>query len=116
MTQGEQRRDWVYVTDIVDGLTRAATIPDAVGGTFNLCTGCQATLFEVASLIVDQFSAATDARPISIQRGALPYRDGEIWQLVGDNGRARNILGWQPHVKLQEGIRRTVEAALQSLD
>ena len=106
MTGGEQRRDWIYVGDVVEGLIRASTVPEAAGGTFNLCTGRESTLYEVACLIVEQ-----SGKRIAINRGALPYREGENWRLVGDNTRARTILRWEPHVTLTEGIRRTIQAA-----
>ena len=83
MTLGEQTRDWIYVTDVVEGMIQAATVPDAIGGTFNLCTGHQTSLYEVACLIVHQVSADRETAPIAIQRGALPYREGEIWQHGG---------------------------------
>ncbi|MBN1581115.1 MAG: NAD-dependent epimerase/dehydratase family protein [Anaerolineae bacterium] len=105
MTPGEQQRDFVYVTDIVEGFIRAASVPQAVGGTFNLCSGHGAALYQVAQMIVAEMG-----HPIAIKRGALPYREGEIWELVGDTGRARSILGWTPHVSLQQGIQQTIEA------
>jgi len=110
MTGGEQGRDMIYVSDVVDGFLRAAAVPKAAGGTFNLCTGIETPLHKIARQIVD-LSEST----ISIRRGTLPYRAGEIWHLVGDNSRARQILGWQPRVSLTEGLRRTIDAALFSL-
>ena len=105
MTGGEQQRDMVFVSDIIEGFVRAATVPEAIGGTFNLCTGQSVALYEVAEAI---FGQAGD--PQHIQRGALPYREGEIWHLVGDNTRARTILGWQPQVTLQDGLEQTIQA------
>jgi nucleoside-diphosphate-sugar epimerase len=113
MTPGEQERDWVYVTDIVDGLIRVATVSDAIGGTFNLCTGHPTTLYEIARLIVERVSIERGTLPIPIRRGALRYRDGEIWRMVGDNSRAQNILGWKPRVTPRQGIQSTVQAFLQ---
>jgi len=111
MTLGEQKRDWLYVTDVVDGLIRAATVPEAIGGTYNLCSGHEVMLYEVARLIVEQVSIDFKKTPISIRRGALPYRDGEIWRLAGDNSRARTILGWTPRVTLRDGIRETIRSS-----
>jgi nucleoside-diphosphate-sugar epimerase len=108
MTGGEQQRDLVYVTDIVEGFIRAATVPQAAGQTFNLCSGHETALYEVARTIVEQMG-----NPIAVQRGALPYRDGEIWHLVGDNARARSILGWEPRVPLADGLRRTIQAVTE---
>ncbi len=104
MTSGEQRRDFVYVTDIVEGFIRAASVLPAIGGTFNLCSGQGVPLYQVAEMIL-----AAVGSTATIRRGALPYRDGEIWELVGDPTRAREILGWEPAISLPEGIRKTID-------
>jgi UDP-glucose 4-epimerase len=105
MTPGEQKRDWIFVTDVVAGFIRTGIVPEAVGGTFNLFTGKETTLYDVARAIVAQMGDR-----IAIQRGALPYREGEIWHLVGDNARAREILGWEPQISLEKGLACTIEA------
>jgi UDP-glucose 4-epimerase len=105
MTAGEQKRDWIYVTDVVQGFICAGTAPKAIGGTFNLCTGEETTLYETAQAIVSL--VGTQSR---IERGALPYRQGEIWRLVGDNARARSTLHWTPQVALHSGIQKTIDA------
>lgn len=109
MTEGKQGRDWIYVSDIVEGMIRATTVDGAVGRTFNLCTGQETPLYEVARAIFDLMAA-----PVAIQRGALPYREGEVWHLVGDNTRARTIMGWEPAISLEEGLRRTIAAICQT--
>jgi len=106
MTPGEQQRDWVYVTDIIAGLIRAANTTAAIGGTFNLCSGQGTPLYRVAEMIFELTGSKA-----SIRRGALPYRDGEIWALVGDPARAREVLGWQPTVSLAEGLQKTILAS-----
>ncbi len=100
MTPGEQQRDWVYVADIVEGFIRAATAPGAAGGTFNLCSGQGTPLYRVAEMIFEAVGSTA-----SIRRGALTYRDGEIWELVGDPARARAVLGWQATISLVEGLK-----------
>jgi len=109
MTQGEQGRDWIYVSDVVEGMIRATTVDEAAGGTFNLCTGQEVSLYEVARAVLAQMG-----EPVAIRRGALPYREGEIWHLVGDNARARTVLGWEPAVSLDDGLRHTIEASYQT--
>ncbi len=106
MTAGEQKRDWVYVDDVVEGFIRAAETPTAVGSTFNLCSGVGTTLYEVARMIVQAMG-----RPIEIRRGALPYRDGEIWEQVGDPTRAREVLGWEATTSLGKGIQKAILAS-----
>ncbi len=103
MTGGEQVRDLVYVEDVVKGMIRAAATPGVEGQVFNLCSGEGISLAELARRTV-----ALMGDPIRVKLGALPYRPGEIWRMVGDNARARQALGWQPTVPLDEGLRRTI--------
>jgi UDP-glucose 4-epimerase len=39
----------------------------------------------------------------------LPYRPREIWRLCSDSSKARELLGWQPQVGLEDGLRKTIE-------
>lgn len=111
MTGGEQVRDLVYVEDVAEGLICAATAPGIEGQIFNLCSGEGISLAELARRTV-----ALMGDPIRVNRGALPYRPGTIWRMVGDNARARRDLGWQPVVPLDEGLRRTIAWCAAHLD
>jgi nucleoside-diphosphate-sugar epimerase len=50
----------------------------------------------------------TDTRS-RIEIGALPYRPTEIWRMYADSTRARQTLGWEPRVFLDEGLKKTIE-------
>lgn len=110
MTGGEQVRDLVYVKDAVEGMIRAITAPGVEGQVFNLCSGEGVSLAELARRVV-----ALMGDPIHVEHGALPYRPGVIWHMVGDNTRAQEALDWQPTVSLDEGLRRTTEWYARSL-
>ncbi len=103
MTHGEQLRDLVYVQDVIEGMLCAATTPNIEGQIFNLCSGRGISLAELAQRVM-----ALMGNPIRVNLGALPYRPGQIWHMVGDNSRAQETLGWQPRVSLDEGLRRTI--------
>ena len=105
MSPGDQTRDWVYISDVIDGFLQALSMPQAIGGTFNLCSGIETTLYDLALAIIAQMGSR-----IAVHRGSRPYRDGEIRRLVGDNSRAQTVLGWAPRVSLAEGLRRTIQA------
>jgi nucleoside-diphosphate-sugar epimerase len=108
MTPGEQKRDWIYVQDVVKGLLRAAEVSGAIGQTFNLCTGRETSLYEVAQIIVRKVAERQGGPPIAINRGALAYRPAEVWRLVGSPARARDVLNWTAKTSLEQGIRQTV--------
>jgi UDP-glucose 4-epimerase len=106
MTAGGQTRDFVYVSDVVAALIAAAVANDAAGEVFNVCSGEERSIREVAELAVRVAGAADDV----LQIGAVPYRQNEVWRLVGTNAKARSVLGWAPRVSLEEGLRRTWNA------
>ena len=114
MTPGEQTRDWIYVQDVVTGLLRAAEEPAAIGETFNLCTGHETSLYEIAQLVVKEVAARQGTPPIALNRGALVYRPAEIWRMVGSPARAREVLGWTAHTSIEQGIRQTVRVPISA--
>lgn len=104
ITKGEQTREFNYVDDIVDGLIRAATHSAPLEGPVNIAGGQEVKIKDLAALI-GRLTGAGD----QLRIGALPYRPNEIWRMYADATRARTVLGWQPSVSLEEGLRRTVE-------
>jgi UDP-glucose 4-epimerase len=100
---GEQRRDFTYVTNVVEGTIRAADVPEANGRIFNVAASHPASVNEVADLI----GSILD-RPV--ERTSAPRRAGDIRDSWADVTAAREVLGWEPTIALEEGLRRTVEA------
>jgi nucleoside-diphosphate-sugar epimerase len=45
---------------------------------------------------------------VRAELGKLPYRPGETWEFYCDNTRARQLLGWSPRMRLEDGLRRTI--------
>jgi nucleoside-diphosphate-sugar epimerase len=96
-------RDFVYIDDVVDACLLAASVPSAAGEIINVGSGRQATAGEV----VDILSRLIPGSPAP-SWGAISPRPGpSVW--VAGIGKARRILGWEPKVPLEEGLRRTVE-------
>jgi nucleoside-diphosphate-sugar epimerase len=103
LTGGEQKRDFVYVADVVEGLVAAAKTDGVGGQTLNLCSGAETSVRELAELAVEL--AGTGAE---IRLGALPYRDREI-SLSGDPGKAAALAGWRAETSLRDGLAKTIE-------
>ena len=106
MTDGAQRRDFIYVTDVVRGLLAAATASGAVGGVFNLGSGVSHSMRDVAQALW-RVSGTT----AELQIGTRPKPIGDLKETRANIDRARNILGWEPRVGLDEGLRLTWLAA-----
>ena len=104
LTGGQQIRDFVYITDIVGGLLKAAQIPAAYGEMINLGTGVGTSLRTVVDLVIQLTASRT--RPLY---GTIPYRKGEIGELKADIDKALRVLNWSPRVELEEGLRMTID-------
>ncbi|MGA7160339.1 MAG: NAD-dependent epimerase/dehydratase family protein [Bacteroidota bacterium] len=97
---GKQTRDYVYVSDVVQANVLALSFPSS--DIFNIGTGKENdvnTLFR----FIKKFSGAT------CEEKHGPGKMGEQLRSVIDHTKAKTILGWEPTVSLEEGLRRTVE-------
>jgi nucleoside-diphosphate-sugar epimerase len=102
---GEQSRDFTYVANVVEATIRAADAPNTNGQILNVSAGAPATVNEVAETI----GRILD-KPVE-RRGVDP-RAGDIRASWADTTRARELLGYEPHVGLEEGLRHTADALL----
>ncbi|MCL4810988.1 MAG: SDR family oxidoreductase [Vicinamibacteraceae bacterium] len=98
---GEQTRDFTYVTNVVDGAFRALVVPEAAGKVFNVATGGRISLNE----LLDTLKRLTGAK---VEATYGPSRAGDVRDSQADITRAREVLGYETLVGLEEGLRRTV--------
>ena len=104
---GDQSRDFTYVGNVVDATLRAADANGASGRMFNVASGSPATVNRVADAI-----AAIVERPV--ERRFAPPRPGDIRDSWADISAAREVLGYEPRVSLEDGLRRTAAALLDA--
>ena len=110
MSRGDQKRDLIFVDDVVRGLISAATAKSVEGRAINLGTGQAHRLKDVARLIWKMTGANA---PILI--GSRSASDEELYDTWADITVARQLLGWEPRVDLETGLRRTIEYAKERL-
>lgn len=103
---GRHVRDFMYVSDAVDGILAVAENSKVSNGeTFNLGTGKPLTVEEFARLVI-KLSAAKDVLLPIILNKPTP---GEIEKQYLSYKKAKEKLGWQPKVNLEEGVKLTIK-------
>jgi len=98
--QGDQIRDFTYVDDVVDATVRAAHA-DALPPILNVGGSESATLLHVIETIGE-----LAGRAIELERH--PVQRGDVRRTGADTSLARTSLGWEPQVKLADGLAVTV--------
>lgn len=99
---GRQTRDFTYVGDVVTGVLRACDAPQAAGEVINVAGGGRISLLEVLRVLQDLLR--TDVEPTF-----GPPREGDVRDSQADIHKARQMLGFEPRVPFEEGLRSTVE-------
>lgn len=99
---GQQKRDFIYVAEVVRANLLAAECPQAAGQAINICTGSETSL-------LDLLATLEGILPGAPQPQFGPARAGDIFRSLGDPSRAEQTLGFRAQVSLAEGLHETVE-------
>jgi UDP-glucose 4-epimerase len=100
---GEETRDFTFVEDIVDGTLRLGVILEAVGDAFNLASETETKVIDIAKMVNEltgnkngvEFVARRDWDKITRRRASIE--------------KARKVLGYEPQMKMKEGIKRAFD-------
>jgi UDP-glucose 4-epimerase len=98
---GKQTRDYVYVDDVVAANLAAVDHPEATGA-YNVGTGREVSVLDIVE-VLRRISGRDDFEP-----EFAPPRLGEVQHIALDTTRARDELGWQAKVGLDEGLEQTL--------
>ena len=100
---GSQSRDFTYVANVVEANILAADAPDAAGLVLNIATGRQASVNELADAI-----GAVLGKPV--EKEYQPLRTGDVRDSWADISAARQVLGYETRVGLEEGLDLVADA------
>jgi len=94
---GEQRRDFTNVADVVQANMLAMSVENekVLGEIFNIGTGNNHSVLELAQMITDNYTF-------------IPSRPGEAQNTLADITKARTLLGYSPSVKIEEWIKQKI--------
>jgi len=99
---GSQTRSFCYVDELIDGFIRLMATPDAFTGPVNLGNPVEFTIKELAEKVI----AMTGSKS-KISYKPLPHDDPK--QRQPDISLAKRELGWEPTIKLEDGLRKTID-------
>ena len=99
---GQQTRDFTFVSDAIAANLAAASVPEAVGQIFNIGGGSRVVLAEVLDIM-----AEIVGKPI--KRNHIEKAMGDARHTAADVSKARKILNYQPQVSLRDGLTQEWE-------
>jgi UDP-glucose 4-epimerase len=103
---GRQARDFIYVSDMVNFLIKAATFPTAAGEVFNVGTGITTTVSDLAKILTNL---------MGLRNVDIYFKGGQAWKgdmdiTLADNRKAVNMLKWTPQVSLEQGLKKIINS------
>jgi UDP-glucose 4-epimerase len=105
---GEQSRDFTYIDNVVMANLAAFSAPQTAGEVFNVACGERHSVAEIAH-IVERFVG------VELPRQHLPKRRGDVRHTLASIDKAARLMGYQPKVGFEEGLRRTFEWVKQNV-
>ncbi len=105
-------RDFVYVADVVDALIKGAE-SDYVNGPLNIGSGREIQVGELAKIIINHIEQLQN-RKIEVK-----YLEKDVigpMRLLCDNRKIKEVLGWEPKVSLEDGIKETIKWYVENKD
>lgn len=106
-------RDFNYVEDTVSGFLAVAGCDRAVGEVVNVGSGREISIGDLVQLLV---SITGSSAVVVTDEDRLRPAGSEVERLLCDNSRAREWMGWEPQVPLEEGLARTSAWIAENLD
>ena len=99
--EGTQTRSFCYVDDLIEGFIRLMDSPDEITGPINIGNPNEFTIRQLAERVID----LTGAKSKLVKR---PLPADDPLQRKPDITKAQKILGWQPKIQLDEGLKKTI--------
>jgi dTDP-glucose 4,6-dehydratase len=98
----QNKREWLHVRDHCRAV-ELVLASDRIGETYNVGSGLEASIEDIADLVVKLTGKAESLKTI------VPDRPGHDRRYLLDSSKLRNELGWEPEISWEEGLRETVE-------
>lgn len=104
MTLGEQNRDFIYISDLIDVMILLINKPEYYGQVFNIGSGQSIKIKQVASIVANLLNKQS-----FLKIGGIQYRKKEMMDYKISTSKLNKNLLWVPKVDLQKGIKLTIK-------
>ena len=101
---GDASRDWLFVDDDAEAIEAiiAAPLDDVAGEVFNIATGIDISVSEIADAVLDLLGKPDDLKQF------VDERPGQVHRHIGSTEKAQRVLGWRAGTTFEQGLERTV--------
>lgn len=99
-------RDYTYIDDVVDAFIKVAESPDSVGEVINIGSNFEISIGDIANKVI---SLLGKSREIVVDEKRIRPEKSEVERLWCDNTKAKKLLGWNPKIGFDEGLKMTVK-------
>jgi len=106
-------RDYTYVEDTVDAFIKAAEVQGIIGETINVGSGFEISIGDIAKKILELTGVT---KTISQEDKRTRPKKSEVERLWCDNSKAKRLLGWQPNINFEEGLKKTISWISGNMD
>ncbi|APC41623.1 NAD-dependent epimerase/dehydratase family protein [Clostridium estertheticum] len=104
LTSCKQVRDYVFINDIVNSYICSYNNLNRKNEIINISTNNEVTLKGMVEIV-----KSIENPNLRVNIGALEDRRQEIWKIVGDNDKTKEIIEWEPKVDIYSGLKETIE-------
>ena len=101
---GLQTRDYTYVDDAVRAYDSVIKHNEPIAEPINFGSGREESILDLADMLIDLAGKKERIKPVHVEP-----RIGEVKRLIANSARAKDLLGWQPQCKLEEGLEKFVQ-------
>ena len=101
---GTQTRDYTYIKDAVRAYDLVLNHNEPITEPINFGTGKEVSINDLADKIIELCGKKGEIEPVHVEP-----RIGEVKRLIADATKAKNMLGWKPKYKLEEGLKEFIQ-------
>ena len=101
---GRQTRDYTYIEDAVGAYDLVFRHNEPMTEPMNFGSGREESILDLANMLIQLAGKTGEVKPVHIEP-----RLGEVRRLIADATKAKNLLGWDPSTKLEEGLKKFVQ-------